>query len=91
MAVRPKHVWDANRLAEMMFVIDAVLHEFETQCYEAADRAPETWRPYWMAEGAHCNRVRRSMLHRVQSWLDYAKGHCPEVLCERTAKGEADD
>lgn len=88
MAKRPPHVWDADRLAEMMLMIDMVMHEYESQCYEAADRAPAKWRAFWMAEAAHCDWVRRSMMHRVQSWLDYANGRCPEVLCERTAGGQ---
>ena len=86
MARRPPSVWDANRLAEMMFLIDAVLHEYESQCYEAADRAPEQWRAYWMAEAAHASRSRAHMMHRVDEWLRYAKGHNVEVLCVDCAR-----
>lgn len=80
MAVRPASSWDARRLAEMLQIVDTILMDYESQCYEAADRAPAAWRAYWEAEAAQAHRTRVHLLHRIDEWLRYAKGHNVEVL-----------
>ena len=80
MSKRPPSSWSAERLSELLMIIDTTLMDYECQCYEAADRAPEAWRQYWTDEAAHAHRTRLHMLHRIDEWLRYAKGHNVEVL-----------
>lgn len=80
MAVRSPSSWDTSRLAEMLQIIDTTLMDYEAQCYEAANRAPPTWEAYWCAEAMQAHRVRLHMMHRIDEWLRYAKGHNVEVL-----------
>lgn len=68
-------------MARLLQLLDLVLGDYESQCYEAADRAPQEWSRYWMEEAATAHRTRMHMLHRVAEWLAYAKGHKVEVLC----------
>ena len=80
-------------MAQLLQTIDLALGDYESQCYEAADRAPREWHRYWMDEAAAAHRTRMHMLRRVDEWLRYAKGRKVEVLCgeckERT-HGNAD-
>ena len=77
---RPQSTWDVNRLAELQRLLDVVLSDYVSQCYEAQDRAPAGWRTYWADEAAYVHRLRSSMLRRVQDFIDYAGGHAVEMI-----------
>lgn len=84
--MRPAYSWDASRLAEMLTILDTTLLDYEAQCHEAADRAPKAWRQYWIDEAATAHRTRVHLLHRIDEWLRYAKGHNVEVLAHVDGK-----
>ena len=80
MTRRPKHTWDINRLVELQRRLDAALKDFESQCYEAQDRAPAEWRDYWRDEGTVSARTRTSLTNIAQLWIDYAAGQHVETI-----------
>lgn len=82
---RPQSTWDANRLVELQRSVDVLLSDYVSQCYEAQDRAPETWRQYWADEGDYVHRLRASMLRRIQDWIDYASGKPVEMISPNDA------
>jgi len=83
---RPKLTWDVNRLIELQRTIDVVLSDYVSQCYEAQDRAPESWRQYWADEAEYVHRLRSSMCRRVQDFIDYAGGHNVEMISPNDAR-----
>ena len=80
MTRRPPLTWDAVRLAELQRMLDVCLADYISQCCEAQDRAPDEWRTFWADEAEYYQRLRSSVLRRVQDWIDYASGKYVEML-----------
>lgn len=67
-------------MAQLQADLEHVFRRYEGQCLEAAGHAPELWREYWKAEAHHASLVRRSMLRKVQMFVDFAAGRNVETL-----------
>lgn len=74
--------WDANRLAELMLLIDLALGEYEVWCYAAESVAPEQWRKSWRDEAQRATMTRRSTMDKLQMFINYAAGKHEERLSQ---------
>lgn len=83
---RRRRVWKVDKLCELQRAIDVSLSDYISQCYEAADMAPEQWRQYWHDEAGHVQALKSSMLRRTQEWIDHASGKHVELLSNADTK-----
>ena len=78
--MKRRRVWNVNKLCELQRSIDVSLSDYISQCYEAADTAPEQWRDYWHSEAQYAQATKSSMLRRIQDFIDHASGKRVELL-----------
>lgn len=67
-------------MAQLQADMERVMRQYEAQCLEAAEFAPEQWREFWKAEAHSASLHRQSLLHKVQMFVDYADQRKVETL-----------
>lgn len=67
-------------MAQLQADLEHVLRRYEAQCLEAASNAPQLWREYWHGEAHHASLLRRSMMRKVQMFVEFADGRNVETL-----------
>lgn len=67
-------------MAQLQADLEHVFRRYEGQCLEAAALAPELWRQYWQEEARYASLMRRSMLRKVQMFVEFANGRNVETL-----------
>jgi len=78
--------WSANDLTELMLIVDYALNHYVSWCYEAEAVAPAAWRKFWQDEARSASATRRSLLHRMQTFVDYAAGRPVETLGQKEVR-----
>jgi hypothetical protein len=72
--------WKINHLARLQADLNDALLRYESQCLEAAEVAPKEWREFWRAEANIAALNRKSLVNKVQMFLQYAAGNKVEEL-----------